>query len=67
MNIPKNNWVLDADDELDTLVNAAGRFKIVGLVNVGKEFLKTYVEMVKEGTNDLVDNGNLVEVHSEMD
>jgi hypothetical protein len=34
---------------------------VVGLLKVGKELVKTYIEMVKEGTNTLVDNGNLVD------
>ena len=48
---------------------------VVGLLKVGKELVKTYVEKVKEGTKDLVDNGDLVGegivissmFHSEMD
>ena len=40
VNIPKNSLtsaVLDADDDQDALVNAAGCSRIVGLVKVGEE------------------------------
>ena len=35
------------------LVMAAGCSRIVGLIRVRKEDLKTYVEVVQEGTNHL--------------
>ena len=63
VNIPKNSLttgVLDVDDQQEPLVNAGGRSRVVELVKVGKELVKTYVEKVKEGTKDLVDNGDLV-------
>jgi hypothetical protein len=31
------------------------------MVKVAQEVIKTYVEKIKEGTNDLVDNGDLVD------
>ena len=34
---------------------------VVGLLKVGKELVKTYIEMVKKVTNTLVDNGNFVD------
>ena len=53
MSIPKPSFitgVLDAHDEQDTLVNAAGHSRIVGFLKVGKEFLKSFVEIMKESS-----------------